>query len=145
MSSNLKSKSVWNLNTKTDDVLFNSGQQWIHPKHLLTLMADGRHLEKSKNLRNQSTDFDEIWYSDVTGPSRYRQQIKIHDFENARWRQRPSWKFEKLQYLHNRTTDFDEIWYNDASGLFRHCQPIKFCECDNPRWRRPSSWKNEKS
>jgi len=43
-------------------------------------MADGRHLENSKKMqyhRNGTTDFDEIWCSDATAPSKYQQQIKF--------------------------------------------------------------------
>ena len=43
---------------------------------------------------NGTTNFDEIWYSDATVPSRYQQQIKIHDLENPRWRRPPSWIFK---------------------------------------------------
>jgi len=42
-----------------------------------------------------STNFDNIWHSDATEPSRDCQQIKIHDFENPRWRRPPSWEIEK--------------------------------------------------
>ena len=52
--------------------------------------------KKSQYLRKEVTDFDNIWYSDASEPSRYRQQIKIHDFENPRWRRPPSWKIESL-------------------------------------------------
>jgi len=40
-------------------------------------------------------DCDEIWHSYVSGPSRHRQPIKFHKFENLKWREPPSWKIEK--------------------------------------------------
>jgi len=71
--------------------------------------------------------------------------IKFHDFENPRWQQRLSLKFEKLRYLRNGTTDFDKIWHSAASGPCRHHQRIKFCQYKNPRWWRRPSWKVERS
>jgi len=51
--------------------------------------------EKSQYLRNGRTDFDEICTSYASGPSRHRQPITFHKFENPRWRRSPSWKIEK--------------------------------------------------
>jgi len=45
--------------------------------------------------RNRTTDFDEIWHSYVSGPSRHRQPITFNKFENVIWRRPPSWKIEK--------------------------------------------------
>jgi len=52
-------------------------------------------IRKIAILRKGTTDFDKIGYSDASWPSRYRQQIKIHDFENPRWQRPPSLKIEK--------------------------------------------------
>jgi len=67
-----------------------------------------------------------MWYSDASGPSRYRLQIKIHDFENPRWRRPPSSKMEKSLYIRIRLTDFDKIWQADASRPSGPQEPIKF-------------------
>ena len=73
----------------------------------------GVYLENSKNrnILNGTTDFDDIWYSYASEPSRHRQPIKFHKFKNPRWRQPPSWKIEKSSYLRNR---FDPFWRNLA-------------------------------
>jgi len=45
-----------------------------------------------KNRNISAIRNDKFWYSNASGLSRYRQQIKIHNFENPRWRRPPSWK-----------------------------------------------------
>jgi len=52
-------------------------------------------IRKIAYLCNGTTDFDEIWYSYASGPSRHRQRIKFCKFDNPRWRRPPSWKIEK--------------------------------------------------
>jgi len=54
-------------------------------------MADGRHLEKSKNghtlfLCNAFTGLQKIWHGDANWPSEGYGQLKFLTFKNLRWR-----------------------------------------------------------
>jgi len=51
--------------------------------------------EKSQCLHNGTTDFDEIWYSDASGPSGNRQPIKFCKFDSPRWQWPFFWKIER--------------------------------------------------
>jgi len=58
--------------------------------------------EKSQYLRNGRSDFDKISYHDASVPRRYRQQIKVYNFENPRWQ---LCHLEKSKNLNNFATD----------------------------------------
>jgi len=57
--------------TKFCSVIESSHCGWSKYVPNKSQMAEGRHLEKSKNQchRNRLTDFDNIWHADVPRPS----------------------------------------------------------------------------
>jgi len=73
-------------------------------------MADGRHLEKLKNLNIITTDcpvltnFDSLMRLDLSTPI----ANKISQFQKYMMAVAAILKFEKLQYLRNDKTDFDK-------------------------------------
>jgi len=59
--------------------------------------------------------FDEIWHGDASQPSGPRQQIKLYDFQNPRWRPAAILKIQKKsQYLKNSCADFSRFWCANA-------------------------------
>jgi len=73
--------------------LVNNKISWF-PKSRWRLRPSWK-FEKWQYLRDGTSDFDEIWYSDASGTRRYWQQIKIHYIKYTIWRRPPSWKIEK--------------------------------------------------
>ena len=74
-------------------------------------MADGRHLEKSKNLNIFVTDFDKIWHADASPPSGPQSRIKLRNFKNPIWRRPSSWKNRKILIP---SRPIDRFWRNLA-------------------------------
>ena len=80
-------------------------------------MADGRHLEKSRNrqyLRNGLTDFRKIWHGDANWASEPDRELKFTTFKKSKMAESRHLKNRKSGISQNGLTDLREIWGDDA-------------------------------